>query len=55
MSHRHCTRQIVLKMRDARGRFMRVRATLVEMARTVRPRRRRNRRAPVAAVQLALF
>jgi hypothetical protein len=55
MTRRPLARQIALKMRDARGRFTRVRATLAEMARTVRPRGRRTRRQPVAAVQLALF
>lgn len=51
---RRSIRPLVLLMRDARGRFLRIRATLAEMARTVRPRPRR-RPAPVVAVQLALF
>jgi hypothetical protein len=56
MRHRHCTHQLFLLMRDIRGRFVRVRATLAEMARTVRPRIRRPRRQlPAAAEQLTLF
>jgi hypothetical protein len=55
MTHRRPTfRQLVLLLRDARGRFLRLRATLAELARTIRPRGRRPRRAPIGE-QLTLF
>jgi hypothetical protein len=56
MTRRSHARTLVLLLRDARGRFTRVRATLAEMAAARRPRTRRRRplNAPVC-VQLALF
>jgi hypothetical protein len=52
MSRHPITRTLFLLLRDARGRFTRLRATV-----TAKPARRRARRPrPVlAAVQLALF
>ena len=47
-------RTLVLLLRDARGRFTRIRATAAELATTRRPRVRRPRPV-IAAVQLALF
>ena len=55
MNRRPIARPLLLLLRDARGHFVRVRATLTEMAAAIRPRGRRTRRTPVAAVQLALF
>jgi len=49
-------RALVLLLRDARGRFMRVLRTVAELAPRQQPRRLRRRRSTVtAAAQLALF
>jgi hypothetical protein len=55
MTRRPLTRQLTLLMRDARGRFLRIRATLAELARTIRPRGRRVYRGTSVPAQLTLF
>lgn len=56
MTRRPVFRQTVILLRDVRGQFTRVRATLAELAARVRPRGRRVRR-PLLIVceQLTLF
>ena len=55
MNRRLIARPLLLLLRDARGRFTRIRATLTEMARTILPRGHRTRRTPIVTEQLALF
>jgi hypothetical protein len=53
MSRHPITRTLFLLLRDARGRFTRIRATVT--AKPTRPRAHRRPRRVLAAVQLALF
>ena len=56
MSRRATIRPLLLLLRDARGRFTRLRATAAELLASRRTRVRGPRvRRVVAAVQLALF
>ena len=56
MTCRPIFRQTVILMRDALGRFTRVRATLAELAARMRPRVRRvYRPLLIVCEQLALF
>ena len=53
-SARTAVRQIVILMRDARGRFTRIRASVAERTKRIRTRRPR-RPLLIVAEQLALF
>jgi hypothetical protein len=53
VSRHPITRTLLLLLRDARGRFTRIRVAVTD--KPARPRARRRPRRVLAAVQLALF